>query len=153
MSDLEIRKSIEIDASAEVVFKAISDPSELTNWFPDAAILEPRVGGKTKFSYYKDSKRMTTCASDHDKVNEGRVLEFVKNKKLSYTWQHMDVPDFPETVVTWELEEISKNKTRLTLTHTGFTNKNQVKEHFEGWSFFLNELATYCKNHSSNRQR
>ncbi|WP_445082561.1 SRPBCC family protein [Candidatus Nitrosotalea sp. TS] len=25
---------MEIDASPEVVFKAISDPSELTNWFP-----------------------------------------------------------------------------------------------------------------------
>lgn len=145
MSDLEIRKSIEIDASPEVVFKAISDPSELTNWFPDAAILEPVVGGKTKFSYYKDSKRTTTCARDHDKVNEGKVLEFVKNKKLVYTWQHMDVPDFPETIVTWELEEISKNKTRLTLTHTGFTSKTQVKDHFEGWSFFLGELVTYCK--------
>lgn len=144
MSDLEIRKSIEIDASPEVVFKAISDPSELTDWFPDAAILEPRVGGKTRFSYYKDSKR-GTCARDHDKTNEGRVLEFVKNKKLVYTWQHMDVPDFPETIVTWELEEISKNKTRLTLTHTEFTSKDQIKDHSEGWSFFLNELASYCK--------
>lgn len=144
MNDLEIKKSIEIGASPEVVFKAISDPNELTNWFPDAAILEPRVGGKTKFSYYKDSKR-GTCARDHDKTNEGRVLEFVKNKKLVYTWQHMDVPDFPETIVTWELEEISKNKTRLTLTHTGFTSKDQVKDHFEGWSFFLNELTLYCK--------
>lgn len=143
MNDLDIRKSIEIDASPEVVFKAISDPSELTNWFPDAAILEPKVGGKTRFTYYKDSKRITACARDHDKTNEGRVLEFVKNKKLVYTWQHMDVPDFPETIVTWELEEISKNKTRLTLTHTGFTSKDQVKDHSEGWAFFLDELVKY----------
>ncbi len=144
MTENEIRKTIEIDASAEVVFKAISDPSELTNWFPDAVILEPTIGGKTKFSFSKDSKR-TTCVRDHDKSNEGRVLEFVKNKKLVYTWQDMDVPDFPETIVTWELEEISKNKTRLTLTHTGFTSNDQVKGHSEGWSFFLNELAAYCK--------
>ncbi len=53
--------------------------------------------------------------------------------------------DFPETIVTWELEEISKNKTRLTLTHVGFTSKDQIKDHFEGWSFFLNELVSYCK--------
>jgi uncharacterized protein YndB with AHSA1/START domain len=148
MSDLKIRKSIEIDASPEAVFKAISDPSELTNWFPDAAILESKVGGKTKFTYYKDSKRITTCARDHDKTNEGRVLEFVKNEKLVYTWQHMDVPDFPETIVTWELEEISKNKTRLTLTHTGFTSNDQVQAHSEGWSFFLNELASYLTRFS-----
>jgi uncharacterized protein YndB with AHSA1/START domain len=140
MSDLEIRKSIEIDASPEVVFKAISDSDELTNWFPDAAILEPRVGGKTKFSYYKDSKRTAVCPRDHDKTNEGRVLEFIKNKKLSYTWQHMDVPDFPETIVICELEEINKNKTRLTLTHTGFTSMDQVKDHITeaGHSFLMN---------------
>jgi uncharacterized protein YndB with AHSA1/START domain len=144
MSDLKVKKSIEIDASPEVVFKAISDPSELTNWFPDAVILEPVVGGKTKFSFSKDSKR-TTCVRDHDKSNEGRILEFTKNKKLVYTWQDMDVPDFPETIVTWELEELSKNRTRLTLTHTGFTINDQVKGHYEGWSFFLDELASYCK--------
>lgn len=147
MSDLEVRKSIEIDASPEIIFKAISDPSELTNWFPDAVILEPAVGGKTKFSFYKDSKR-TICTREHDKANEGRVLEFVKNKKLVYTWKDMDVPDFPETVVTWELDEISKNKTRLTLTHTGFTSTDQVKGHSEGWSFFLNELASYLTRFS-----
>jgi uncharacterized protein YndB with AHSA1/START domain len=33
----EIKKSIVVDASPEVVFKAITDPNELTNWFPDHA--------------------------------------------------------------------------------------------------------------------
>ena len=37
---MEIRKSIVIDASPEVVFKAITEPEELTQWFPDQAILE-----------------------------------------------------------------------------------------------------------------
>ncbi len=144
MSDLQVKKSIEIDASPEVVFTAISDPNELTNWFPEAAILEPVAGGKTKFTFSKDSKR-TICAREHDKINEGRVFEFVNNKKLVYTWQPTDEPGFPETIVTWELEEISKNKTRLTLTHTGFSNKDQVKGHSEGWSFFIGELVKYCK--------
>lgn len=43
---LEIRKSIVVHAPLEVVFKAISDPEELTQWFPDQAILEPKVGVK-----------------------------------------------------------------------------------------------------------
>ena len=41
---MEIRKTIVIDASPEVVFKAITEPEELTQWFPDQAILESRVG-------------------------------------------------------------------------------------------------------------
>jgi uncharacterized protein YndB with AHSA1/START domain len=32
---MEIKKSIVIEASPEVVFKAITDPNELTSWFPD----------------------------------------------------------------------------------------------------------------------
>ena len=36
---MEIKKNIVIDAPTEAVFKAITDPNELTNWFPDQAIL------------------------------------------------------------------------------------------------------------------
>ena len=147
MSDLDIKKIIEIDASPEVVFKAISDPKELTNWFPDAAILEPRTGGKFKLSFYKELDK--SGKMDQDFFPEGKVLEFVPNKKLAYTWQHKNISDFPETVVTWELEQLGKNKTRLTLTHSGFTAKEEgitsAKEHNQGWSYFLDELVSYCK--------
>ena len=51
---IKITKTIVIDAPPDIVFKAISDPAELTNWFPDHAILEPRVGGKVRFSFYKE---------------------------------------------------------------------------------------------------
>ncbi|HMK32302.1 MAG TPA: SRPBCC domain-containing protein [Nitrosopumilaceae archaeon] len=146
MGELDIKKTIEIDASPKVVFQAISDPAELTNWFPDAAILEPKVGGKFRFSFFKDSDRRKKM--DQDFFPEGKVLEFVPNKKLSYSWQHKNVPDFPETVVTWELEELGKNKTKLTLTHTGFTGGEGMKsskEHDMGWTYFLGELVSYCK--------
>ncbi|MDE1763857.1 MAG: SRPBCC domain-containing protein [Thaumarchaeota archaeon] len=147
MTKTEIRKTIEIDASPETVFRAISNPAELTNWFPDAAILEPSVGGKFKFTFSKDSTR---CGKNQEDVlSEGKVVEFVPNKKLAYTWQHKNIPDFPETVVTWELEQIGKSKTRVTLTHSGFTGKEGdkgIEAHDQGWTFFLNELALYCKN-------
>jgi uncharacterized protein YndB with AHSA1/START domain len=147
MTENEIRKVVEIDASPEVVFKAISDPSELTNWFPDAAILEPKVGGKFKFTFYGNSDRRR-MKHDQDFFPEGKVLEFIPNKKLVYSWQHKNVTNFPETVVTWELEQLGKDKTRVTLTHSGFTGKEGrkgIEEHNEGWSFFLNELVSYCK--------
>jgi uncharacterized protein YndB with AHSA1/START domain len=54
---IEIEKSIVIDASPEVVFKAITDPNKLTNWFPNQVILEPKIGGKMKFSSYKNYTR------------------------------------------------------------------------------------------------
>lgn len=60
---MEIKKSIVIDASPEVVFKAIIDPDELTNWFPDQAILEPKVGGRMKLVFAKKKIASTDKAA------------------------------------------------------------------------------------------
>jgi len=143
---IEIKKTIVIDAPPGIVFKAITDPAELTNWFPDHAILEPRIGGKVRFSFYQEKS-----AAEHqrDFLQEGTIKEFIPGKKLSYTWQFNDTPEFPETIVTWELEEIEHNKTRVVLNHSGFTGKETGKlssrEFDNGWTYFLDRLEKYCK--------
>jgi uncharacterized protein YndB with AHSA1/START domain len=138
---IDIEKNIVIDASPEVVFRAITDQVELTNWFPDQAILEPKLGGKVKFSFYKDKEREHR---EFDFFPEGTIIEFIQNKKVSYTWHEPNTPDFPRTVVTWELEEIENNKTRVKLLHTGFESGKLFK-HDEGWSYFLYQLQKYCE--------
>ena len=136
-----IEKNIVIDASPEVVFKAITDQDELTNWFPDQAILEAKVGGKVKFSFYKDKEREHR---EFDFFPEGTIIEFIPNKKMSYKLHEPNTPDFLRTVVTWELEEIAHNKTRVKLLHTGF-EPGRLFKHDEGWSYFLNRLQKYCE--------
>ena len=142
---IEIKKSIVIDASPEIVFNAFTNPEELTQWFPDQAILEPKVGGKFRFSFFKEKSKEL----ERDYSPEGTVKEFVPNKKVSYTWQLKDIPEFPETTVTWELQEIGANKTRVELVHSGFTGKEEGKlsfrEHDQGWSYFLGRLEKYCQ--------
>jgi uncharacterized protein YndB with AHSA1/START domain len=138
---MEIKKSILIDASPDVVFKAIIDPNEFTNWFPDQMILEPKVGGKVKFSFYK----MNTEYRQIDYFPEGTVIEFLPNRKISYSYREPKITSFPNTVVTWELEKIDNNKTRLNLSHTGFRAGEIIRKHDEGWSYFLVELTKYCQ--------
>jgi uncharacterized protein YndB with AHSA1/START domain len=138
---LEIRKTILIDASPEVVFRAIIDPNEFTNWFPDQVILEPKVGGKVKFSYYK----VDTEYRQIDYFPEGTVTEFLPNKRISYTYREPNIASFPNTTVTWELEEIENDKTLLKLLHTGFRAGEIFRKHDEGWSHFLVELKKYCQ--------
>jgi len=58
MTENEIKKVIEIDASPEAVFSAISDAKELTQWFPDVAILEPKVGGEIQAFIFKRFKKL-----------------------------------------------------------------------------------------------
>ena len=105
MTENEVRKIIEIDAPPEIVFKALTNIEDLTQWFPDKGIFEPRVGGKMRFTFLA-SPRM-----DRDHLLEGEIVEFVANKKLSYTFiaDKTYLPDgipVPDTLVTWNLEEI-----------------------------------------------
>jgi uncharacterized protein YndB with AHSA1/START domain len=144
---LEIRKTIIIEASSDTVFKAITVQEELTQWFPDQAILEPRVLGKVRFTTLKELH--PEWKLDRDYIMEGTIKEFIPNKKLSYIWKYRDTPDFPETTVVWELVEIAPDKTRVDLTHSGFTGEEKgltsLESHNEGWTEMLNKLANYCK--------
>jgi uncharacterized protein YndB with AHSA1/START domain len=145
--NLEIRKTIVIEASPEIVFKAIIEPEEIIQWLPDQAILEPKVGGRVRIIALKEIH--PEWKLERDIIMEGTIKEFVPNKKLSYTWKFNDTPDFPETTVTWELEQIEHNKTKLELTHSGFTGKEKgnfsIESHTQGWTEGLTELAKQCE--------
>jgi uncharacterized protein YndB with AHSA1/START domain len=99
MTQNEFKKVIDIDASPETVFKAISDSNELTNWFPDTAILEPKAGGKYSISFVKETKN-SRMKIDKDFISDGKILEIIKNKRLVHAWNWSDVVGFSGTTVT-----------------------------------------------------
>ena len=143
---MDIKKTIDIDASSETVFKALTAENELTQWFPDVAILEPKVGGKIRFTFLaKKAKDL-----DRDFHPNGEIIEYLPNKKLSYTWIPQEITGFPRTIVSWTLHEIDKNKTRVELVHSGFTGKPQelFKEHNTGWKYFTERLVIHCSKHT-----
>jgi uncharacterized protein YndB with AHSA1/START domain len=129
---VETRKSIVVDAPPSVVFKALTDESELVQWYPNEAKMDARVGGEYEFKIHWAAKNLTAVAN-------GKILEIIPNKKLSYTLaasypgsdRHLD-----DTVVTWTLEELPDGKTRVTIVHVGVD--------WEGYSHWLGRLANYC---------
>ena len=148
---MEIRKIIEIDAPIDVVFKALTDPNDLTQWFPDSGTFEAKVGGKMHFTFVAGRNQM-----DRDHHLDGEVLDIVPNKKLVYTF----IPDkdykpdgvrSKSTTVTWSLEEVTKNRTKVTLVHSGFTNEMErhFKETTAGWNYFVSRLVEYCRKKAS----
>ena len=126
-------------------FKAITDPAELTNWFPDHAILEPRVRGKIRLSFYKEKSTQL----ERDYFSRRHDKGIIPGKKVSYTWQFKDTPELTETIVTWELEETDDKKTRVVLNHSGFTGKEIGKlssaEFDNGWTYFLDRLENIVR--------
>ena len=145
MNDLTIEREIIIDASIEKVFGAITNADQITQWFPDVAILEPKEGGDVMFTFLKEKSCISGKNLDKNYRVVEKVIKIIPNKELSYTWQHKDIPDFPETIVSWKLERLDEDKTKLILTHTGFTDKDkqEYNSHSEGWSWFITRLQNY----------
>jgi hypothetical protein len=56
------------------------------------------------------------------------------------------------TIVTWNLEEVGKNRTKVTLVHSGFSQdmEKHFKETTAGWNHFAAKLVQYCSGKARN---
>lgn len=152
----EVRKSIVIESTPGVIFKAITNQRELINWLPDLSIPEPRIGGKISIVCRKGTRWQVnneTKVLDKDYFFEGIIQELIPNKTISFTIQNVTLPEDPETnpeyTETWNIEEIDHHKTKVELIQSGFTGKEKGMIRFEdadvGLPILLDQLAKYCK--------
>ena len=141
MPENDIKKVVEVSASSDLVYRAISEEEELKKWWVDVPLLEKKMGGKILFRFLKENSEMLT----EDFVVEGKIMEFIPNHKLSYTWKPVDDESYPDTLVSWTLEDIDENKTKLTLEHTGLEGAKDASHLDQGWSYFLNKLVELFK--------
>ena len=56
MPEKEIKIIIEISASTDLVFKAITEEAELKKWWVDVPLLEKKIGGKILFRFLKEKR-------------------------------------------------------------------------------------------------
>lgn len=134
-----IKKEIVINSPVERVFSALIDPEQLTQWFPDIVMIEPKLGGKVSFRFLKEN---TNEENDHEIV--GTIVSIIPNKELSYTWNFITKPEYSkDTLVTWKVAKLESNKTKITLIHSGFTKEDtiQYEDHIKGWIWHINRLA------------
>ncbi len=134
---MEIKKELEINASSSRVYNAITDMKQLSQWFPDVVSLDPRLGGKIVFQF------PTSILSESFDTIEGTITELEKNKKLTYTWSHPNVPDFPMTKVSWNLERVAKNKTKVIIIHSGFVNESTMNSYNKKWLWITEHLNSF----------
>jgi uncharacterized protein YndB with AHSA1/START domain len=143
--DAEIRKSVEIDAPPDVVFRALTDENELVRWMPTEAKMDPHVGGDLRFRFHWEARNVDTEVV-------GKIVELVPGKKVAYTWvaamrsdrapARMD--DAPAALVTWSLQELPGKRTRVTLVQKGFDQRYR-QDGESGWEHFLAQLKEHCR--------
>jgi uncharacterized protein YndB with AHSA1/START domain len=114
------------NAPTEKVWRALTDKTQMKEWYFNLEAFRPEVGFEFQFygQGHKGEQYLHLC----------RVTESVKNKKLAYTWKYDGFRG--ESLVSFELKDIG-GKTKLILTHSGLhtfptDNPDFAKESFMG---------------------
>jgi uncharacterized protein YndB with AHSA1/START domain len=132
MDERVVEKRVEIRASLAEVWRAITDPSELSRWFGQKAELELRPGAEGAFTW--DEHGSFAC----------RVEEVEPPHRLVWSWVHEANVPFsaaPSTRVEWTLTEAGPGRTILELRESGFLTDLHHGQNDEGWDQELAELV------------
>ena len=131
-----LRVSIASDAVG--IFEFLADSKKLEQWFPDQAIIEPKVGGKYHFRW-----------KDAEGVWSGMVTQYIRGNALGFTWQPPG-QDY-ETNVLFKLSPEGA-QTTLELTHSGFTSHEAMDMVVKAWVFYLQNLKSVVEWGADMRQ-
>ena len=124
----KIEKKVSINAPAEKVWKALTEPKQLGEWMMMPTTFEPVVGKEFTFK--------AEGMEGWDGFFHCTVKEVEVNKKLVYTWNSGMIN--AETLVTILISETG-GQTELTLIHTGWENlpaemrSQMIDGHSKGW--------------------
>jgi uncharacterized protein YndB with AHSA1/START domain len=136
-----IMASVEIKASPERVYRALTTPEELTRWWGSADtyrttswVHELRVGG----SYHASG----VGADGQPFAVKGEYLVLESPSKIVQTWR-ADWDEGKETTVTYRITK-SANGTRVTVRHDGFAGRPEsCAGHQAGWEMVLSWLSDF----------
>ncbi|MEP7265428.1 MAG: SRPBCC domain-containing protein [Bacteroidota bacterium] len=131
-----------LNATVDEVWKAITDPVVMKNWYFDLPGFKAEVGYEFSFTGGKDE--------NNQYLHLCKITEAVKNKKLSYSWRYDGYEG--SSLVTFELTP-DGNSTLLKLTHEGLhtfpANPDFAKENFvQGWTEITKALQEFLSKQS-----
>ena len=139
-TDDAIKIEVVIQAPAQRVFEAITDPRQRVEWWGvegrfQVTHMESDLhpGGAWLMRGTGDAGQPFTMRGEYRVVEPPRVLEF--------TW----IPDWPEppTCVRFDLKE-KDGTTTVRLTHSGFADAAS-RERYQGWPWLMALLQTYVQ--------
>ena len=136
-----VRAAVDIEATPEVVFAAITEPAQLASWWGADLYrtydwrLDLRPGGRWSVE--------TEGAGVRNSVR-GEVLEVDRPRRPVLTWE-ASWDGFARTVITYTLAATALG-TRLTVVHEGFAGRPEsCRGHAEGWHQVLGWLEGFAR--------
>jgi uncharacterized protein YndB with AHSA1/START domain len=147
MADLEIAREVLIEAPVEVVWRIITEPDQMSQWFADRVelVVEPGAHGYLQFG---------------DQGGPVVVETVDPPTRFSFRWNH---PRGEETVVgnsvlvEFTLQPEDHERTRLRVVERGHEllawpdaeKERYAHEHQGGWAKFLDRLANVLAERQS----
>lgn len=116
-----LQQSIVIDAPVPVLWKAFTDATEFQRWSAPVAAIDLKTGGSLEATY--DDKH---AIGDPDNIRH-RIVTYLPNRLIVF--QNTNAPAglpgrelFKQVVAVLEYEALAPNRTRVTLSQTGWGN-------------------------------
>ena len=139
-TSLEIKRFI--NAPRALVFKAWTDPAQLKQWFgPEwvrtrEIVAEAKAGGKFRWD-------LIDCDGE-EKTIAGEYREIVPEKKIAFTWRHLDDEAWKNrtSIVTVEFSD-SDGGTELRLKHEHLPSEESRDDHKKGWNSVFDRLEKF----------
>ena len=145
-----IEKTIELAASVERVWRALTDHQEFGEWF--------RVELEGPFVVGEESRGQITYPGYEHLEWRAMVVAMEPNALFSYTWHaydgdsSTDHADAPPTLVEFRLEATSGG-TRLVISESGFSalpddkvRENAFRRNSDGWESQTKNIAAYVES-------
>jgi uncharacterized protein YndB with AHSA1/START domain len=132
----DVTQAVEVDAPRDRVWQLLTDPAELPRWWPDAAELEPRVGGRVVLNFGPGDV-------------SGEITTWEPPRALAFTWIGSDRPTV-ELHVAFTVDDLGDGRSRVSVVHSGFeTAPADAREAvIGGWAHFLPRLAAIAREES-----
>jgi glutathione S-transferase len=130
----EVEKELEIGASIEKVWEALTDGEAIEAWMSSGEVdIDPRPGGSYRFFGGETTGVFTRVIRPH---------------ALEYTWRQAGwAGDWPDSVVAWDLRPEGEDATRVHLRHTAFPNQTEAESHDAGWDeYFLKPMRSWLES-------
>lgn len=134
----DVEGRVEIDASPERVWKALTEAAELERWFPLEARVEPGEGGEIFVSW------------KNEHAGTSKILVWDPPRHLRTTWGSPEDEGGQAQVTDYHIEAVG-GRTVLRVVTSGFPTDAAWDDWVEGtrlgWRYELSSLRHYLEEH------
>ena len=139
---------VDIKATPEEVFRAITDPEQIVKWFAPYARVDPRVGGQYDISWDPEMQGGGTITAWDPPKHFAQYSE----RSVAYNCEGKPVETgvAQKIVIDYYIEATADGMTRLRLVQSGFGPEAAWDDEYEatktGWADFLKKLKEILEN-------